>query len=394
MARKLASIVRIASCDPVQDTDRLSVARMEGKDWQVITGRGEFSPGDLALYCEIDSFLPADDKRFAFLHDRCLRKIVSKGGALLHQGVRIKTVKLRGVVSQGLLMPVPLFPEIQERIVESESTGELLFCADPDGEDAQWVPAIGADLTELLHVEHYDEVMEIYRPQTGCSVAGDAMGRFPTDWIPKTDAERIQNLSSYFTDEKLKGLSFEVSEKLDGSSVTMFYSRKIDWENPFGVCSRNLRLKPEDAKGAVPLAWQMAEKYSMQTKIQAANVASATELAFQGELVGPGVNGNRDKRREYEWVVFQVYDILNRKYLSPGEARFICEALGIPYVPVIEAEMPVFRKFADAASLLAYAEGRTKAGNEREGLVFKSTNTDGPRITFKAVSNRYLLKGE
>lgn len=392
MARKLASVVRIASCDPIPETDRLSVARMEGKEWQVVTGRDEFSPGDMAIYFEIDSFLRDDDKRYAFLHDRCLRKFVSKSGAVLHQGVRIKTVKLRKVISQGLLMPLNLFPEIEQRIVSSEVTGELLFCPDPEADGAEWVPAIGADLTELLHVEHYDEVEEALRPQMGVSVAADAMGRFPTDWIPKTDAERIQNLSGYFTDAKLKDMTFEVSEKLDGSSVTMFFSRKIDQENPFGVCSRNLRLKPQGEGGVVPLAWRMAEKYSMDTKIQAANVSSGTELAFQGELVGPGVNGNRDRRTEHEWFVFQIYDIVNRRYLTPSETRFICKTLEIPYVPVIEKYKPVFHDFADSASLLAYAEGKTASGHEREGLVFKSTSADGPRITFKAVSNRYLLK--
>ena len=112
MARKLASIVRIASVSPIPDADRLEVVEMEGKGWRVVTAKGEFHPGDLAVYFEIDSYLPPDDERYAFLRERCLRKFVSKGGSILREGLRIKTVKLRGVVSQGLVMPVAKFPEL------------------------------------------------------------------------------------------------------------------------------------------------------------------------------------------------------------------------------------------------------------------------------------------
>ena len=109
MARKLASIVEIESCDPIPDTERLSVATMKGKGWKVVTGRDEFHSGDLAVYFEIDSYLPSEDERYAFLKDRCLKRFVSKSGNVLREGIRIKTIKLRGVISQGLLMPLSAF---------------------------------------------------------------------------------------------------------------------------------------------------------------------------------------------------------------------------------------------------------------------------------------------
>ena len=109
MARKLASIVEIESCDPIPDTERLSVATMKGKGWKVVTGRDEFHRGDLAVYFEIDSYLPSGDERYAFLKDRCLKRFVSKSGNVLREGIRIKTIKLRGVISQGLLMPLSAF---------------------------------------------------------------------------------------------------------------------------------------------------------------------------------------------------------------------------------------------------------------------------------------------
>ena len=92
--RKLASIAEIASCDPIPDTERLSVATMAGKGWRVVTGRDEFRPGDLAVYFEIDSYLPPDDARYAFLHERCLKRFVSKGGGVLCASLEITHVQV------------------------------------------------------------------------------------------------------------------------------------------------------------------------------------------------------------------------------------------------------------------------------------------------------------
>ena len=109
--RKLASVVAIATAEPIPDTDGLDVVTMEGKGWRVVTSRGEFSPGDRAVYFEIDSALPADDDRYAFLHARCLKAWRDKHGKVLAQAVRIRTIRLRGVISQGLVMPIDRFPE-------------------------------------------------------------------------------------------------------------------------------------------------------------------------------------------------------------------------------------------------------------------------------------------
>lgn len=365
--RKLASVVEIASCEPIENTDRLSVATMKGKGWRVVTGRDEYKVGDKAVYFEIDSALPSDDPRYEFLRERCLRKFVSKSGQILKMVIRIKTVKLRGVISQGLLIGLSKYPELSNANV-------------------------GDDVTEVLEVEHYDEIAEALRPATGggSALSADAMGKFPSDFIPKTDEERIQNLAEYFT--TMKGRKFEVTEKNDGSSVTMFFSTTVDAESPFGVCSRNLRLKPQTAKGEIPLAWKMAHKYEIETKIAIANATLNTDLAFQGELVGPEVNGNRDLYTDWEWHVFKVYDIKAQRYLLPDVARQICSDVGLTYVPVIAEAKAVFDEFSAMDELLKFAEGKTGRGHEREGLVFKSC--DYPYVSFKAVSNRYLLKQE
>jgi len=384
--RKLASIVEVESSVPHPNADRLSIVTMNGNGWKVITGRDEFHEGDLAVYFEIDSYLPADDERYAFLRDRCLRKFVSKSGNVLREGIRIKTCKLRGEISQGLLMPLDKFIEITDNICGVEAEGEEMFNGNGETEHL-----VGADVTRILKVEHYDEIKAALAPQMSKSIPCDAkMSDFPTDFMPKTDEERIQNLTCYFT--TMKGRKFEVTAKDDGSSVVMFYSPMIDSENPFGVCSRNMRLKPVTDKGVVPLPWQMAKKYEAEVKIRAANGSCGSELAFQGELVGPGVNGNADRYTDFEWHIFKVFDIKKQEYLLPSDARFICNAIGFTYVQVVEEEFPVFDRMANLDELLKFAEGKTLRGNEREGLVFKTV--DRPYRTFKVISNRYLLKQE
>jgi len=368
MARKLASVVEIESVEPIPETERLSVATMHGKGWKVVVGRNDFRPGEKAVYFEIDSYLP-DEERYAFLRERCMRKFCTKGGEVLKQGLRIKTIKLRGVISQGLLMPATkeLFPE----------------CYDERG----FRCVFDADLTETLKVEHFDEVKAALVPAMGNPISAESAGSFPS-YVPKTDEERIQNLVEYFT--TMKNRTFEVTVKADGSSVTMLYAPNEDPEAPFKVCSRNLNLKPEKADGTKPLPWQMAFKYDVENKLRKYWEDHGVELAVQGELIGPGIQSNRDMLTEHEWRVFKIYDITNQRYLLPGIAKKVCDDLGLKYVTIVAESMPVFQKFRNVDELLLFAEGKTDRGNEREGLVFKTT--DEPYRTFKAVSNRYLLK--
>lgn len=361
--RKLASIVEIASCDPIPETDRLSVATMAGKGWRVVTGRDEFKPGDLAVYFEIDSYLPPDDARYDFLHGRCLKRFVSKGGGVLREGVRIKTAKLRGVISQGLLMPIAKFPE-----AAGMSTG--------------------ADLTALLKVDHYDEVKEMLQPAIGNPLNSEAMGDFP-GLIPKSDEERLQGLAEYF--ETMKGRRFEVTAKDDGSSATIFFSPTIDGSDPFGVCSRNLRLKRPDGGGKVSAFWQVEAKYGLEEKLRSIYEKDGRELALQGELVGPGINADRDRYPDFEFHVFRIWDLGAQAFLPPAERVALCAGHGIPHVQVIEPDFPFFDRITTMDEALKFAEGRTLRGNEREGIVMKAS--DGIDDThFKVVSNRYLLK--
>ena len=391
MARKLASIVEIESCDPIPDTERLSVATMKGKGWKVVTGRDEFKPNELAVFLEIDSFLNANDERYAFLKDRCLKRFVSKSGNVLREGIRIKTCKLRGVVSQGLLMPLDKFPEIKNRMRIFDGEDFLLLDPERDGQDNPCIELVGADVTSLLNVEHYDEVKEQLQPQSGNAMSADAKGIFPSSFIPKTDEERIQNLGDWF--DTMKGRKWQVSVKADGTSCTIAYSPTIDFEEPAIVCSRNLRLKkPTEETATVPIYWQMAFKYNILGKLAEALVGGM-EYAVQGEIVGPGIQKCRNKELEAQFKCFRIYDIANQKFLNPKETVAFCKEFDIPHVEVLETDYPFFDNITNMEDALKFAEGKTKEGNEREGVVCKICD-DGPYASFKIVSNEYLLKQE
>lgn len=363
--RKLASIVQIATSDPIPDSDKLSVVTMEGKAWRIVTGRDEFHPGDIAVYFEIDSALPVDDERYSFLHERCLRTWRDKRGReIWKQAVRIRTIKLRGVISQGLVMPIASFPELANK-------------------------AIGEDATDILRVEHYDEICAEMQERLDASKQaspGKQAGNFPAA-VPKTDEERIQNLADW--PSKLKGILWEVTEKKDGSSCTFCYFPSIDPEDPFAVCSRNFRLKREDIEDSA--WWQMAIKYNVESKLKMVYETTGRELALQGEVIGPGMNGNRDNLPEREFRVFRIWNIGQQQYMPSSERVELCFQLGIPHVPVLNPAMDVFTELPTVDDVLSFAEGLTDNGNEREGLVFKEADSTSPR-SFKAVSNRYLLK--
>ena len=268
--------------------------------------------------------------------------------------IRIKTIRLRGTLSQGVLLPISQFPELKD-------------CTE------------GTDVTNQLHVQHYDEISLPFQGNVVQLFSG-SRGPFPL-FIPKTDEERIQNLDAYF--ETMKGRCFEITAKDDGTSMTAYYSPSMHNSDPFRVCSRNYDLKPDEPSSL----WEIARKYRLEEKLK----STSRELAFQGELVGPGINGNNDLYTSFEWHVFRIWDISRACYLEARERRNLCAELGIPHVQVIDTCCRIFDCFSSMEKLLTFAEGKTLRGHEREGLVCKETGTEHP-VTFKVVSNRYLLK--
>lgn len=338
--RKLVTIRNIDSIRPIEGADAIVCARIGG--WDVVVKKDEFKEGDLCVYFEIDSFLPETDFRYQFLMKN---KITWNG----HVGARLKTIKLRGQVSQGLALPVSAFPEVMQ-----EFNGTIQ----------------DQDFAELLHVLKWEPVIP-------AQLAGKIRGNFP-HFIPKTDQERAQNIvNDIFYDLDRK---YEVSVKLEGSSMTVYKN-----DSDFGVCSRNLSLKMDDDTNAFV---SLAKKLELPEHL-------ANDFALQGELMGPGVQGNIEGFAENRFYVYDIWDIREQCYLNAHErVEFMTELMSltpeINHVPIIGIFSLRELGIENIDQLIAYADGPSINYKRREGLVFKEI--DRPSVSFKVISNDYLMK--
>lgn len=383
--RKLASIQKILNIRPIEGADRIMTAEVLG--WEVVVSKDEFKVGDLAVYFEIDSFLNSEDPRYASFEDR-----FTNWGT--KRGMKLKTIKLRKQISQGLLMPISKFDEIKN-------------------------PKEGDDVTELLKIEKWEPVEETRSNRGGGSGGGKP---FPS-FIQKTDQERVQN----YLRELPKHLdeTFEVTIKLDGSSMTVYsvskgspyydaalkmqtkkmtkFQRFVqsvkkwfgiykDPETVTAVCSRNLQLKELDGSNF----WNYVDQHKVITGIT--NPLVGRNLAFQGELIAPSIQQNYEKVNEAQYYIYDVFDIDKQEYLLPIVARDVTKRAGLQYVPVADERFDLKTLESNdmkvlTQKILDMAEGPgMNAGVKREGLVFKSN--ENKQFSFKAISNSYLLAKE
>jgi len=359
--RKLATIRVVDEVHKHPGADVLDLVRIGG--WQCVSKLGAFKAGDRCVYIEIDAFVPITHPAFAFLEKNAI-KWTGKIGA------RIKTIKLRGEISQGLVVPLYDFPDLQPH-----------YADEPEAED----------YAVLLGIEKWERTLS---PQ----LAGTARGNFPS-FLRKTDQERVQNYWNGFglrgqvdtveythpetgelvTYEKprkyIRDTPYEVTIKLDGSSMTVYYR-----DGEFGVCSRNLDLVETDGN----TFWRIATELDLRGKM----AALGRNLALQGELIGPGIQGNNESVAAPGFYVFDIFDIDAFKPLSAIERADVLTCLGgIKHVPVIETRHFDFATIEDA---LSYADGPSlNIDARREGVVFKSV--EDPEFSFKIVSNAYLL---
>ncbi len=334
--RKLATIRRIDAIDPIPGADAIEVATVGG--WKVVVKKGEYTAGDLAVYLEVDSWVPTTLAPFltkAGHHPKVFEGI---------EGERLKTIRLRGQLSQGLLLPTTV------------------------AYDWDVVPEADEDVTEHLGIVKWERAVP-------AQLAGLVKGNFPT-LIPKTDQERVQNLVKEIG--ACQGMRYEQTEKLEGSSMTCYQLK-----GEFGVCSRNLDLKRDENNSF----WATAIAEDIEAKMRA--VDEYWDFAIQGELIGPGVQDNIYKLSRLEFRVFDVYNIQQGEYLKPHARRALIERMGLKHVPVLHGEFTLTNTVEE---LIEAADGKSVmgdiAGPLREGVVYKQV--DGG-MTFKVISNKYLL---
>lgn len=339
--RKLATIEHISALRPHPNADSLERATVRG--WQVCIKKGELRAGDRCVYCEIDSVLP-ERPEFEFLRDRKFR---------------IKTIRLRGELSQGICFPLAVLEVPFNDGGWSNRLGLGYW-------EMEW--RVGQDVTELLGVT-------LYQPPMPACLGGDVAGPFPS-FIPKTDCERIQNHPWIL--EELNGLEWAATEKLDGSSGTFFWK-----DDALHVCSRNWEQKESDRNAF----WQAARRQGL------ADILRGTPLAIQGELLGPGIQGNRYRALQPTLYVFDVYDWQQSSYLDFLDYRLFCEQHDLECVPLTAYGS----RLRDLASILREAEGESELfPTPREGVVWRPCKERDSyrmgRVAFKAISNTFLLK--
>jgi RNA ligase (TIGR02306 family) len=345
--RKMAEIVRIKEVIPHPNADLLDIAKVGG--WNVVVKKGDFSAGDMAIYFSIDSWIPHK-----------LAPFLSNGNEPREyngvKGERLRTVKLRNVISQGLLLKLSDIPRNVFAIVNSE-TGEAYYVDEVDWKE-------GEDLTNDLNIQKWEAPIP-------AQLVGQVRGPFPTQYMPKTDQPRIQS----FYDEIVEfgsDKTYEKSMKIDGTSFTIF---KVD--NELRCCSRNLELK-------------INEENANNTLIKIANEIGhkiPNNMAFQMEVYGEGIQGNKEKIKGQTYAIFDVYDIENQCYVSPVDRRNLCKTLELNHVPVLEENAPMPNSVEEA---LTNATGPSINSKLREGIVYKCN--EDPSFSFKAISNEWIFK--
>lgn len=358
MERKLAHVEKIVAINPIDGADKIEVATVLG--WQCVVRKGEYKVGDLCCYIEIDSILPAIPY-FEFMQERHFR---------------VRTIKLRKQISQGLVVPLVDLVQINSKL-------DIRDTAFHEGED----------LTEYLGITKYLSPSEREADEQPVSKKKhSAFTKFMTrfgwyrkltkqrsksfpDWIKKTDEERVQNMPLVVNSDK----TFYVTEKVDGQSATYWYKKQM-FGGEFGICSRNIRKFEWDNSN-----WsRVAKLFHIKDKLK----RYRKDVAIQGEIIGPSIQGNKYRVNDFKFYVFNVFDIKNKKYFNIEQIIEFCREVGLSYVPVITTCTAIRDTIS---AIVEHSKGSSILNNkvQREGLVWRSN--DG-LISFKVINPDFLLK--
>jgi len=370
--RHLATIRKIKEIYPIPNADKIEVAVIDG--WQCVVSKDDnFKVGDLVVYIEIDSILPAIPE-FAFMEKR---------------KYRVKTIKLRGQVSQGLALPLSILDIFPEKKMVA--------------------PNEGADVTEFLGIKKFDP--EAAREKVWWQKLAiqnkvvfpwwlkpfkrfkfirnwwikkhRAVDDFP-DFIKKTDEERIQNMPILFEQLKKHGTVLTVTEKLDGTSATYFLNG-----DKFGVCSRNKWLLKEDDSPY----WHVARNYRIEDFLRGLRYSFANKpklLVIQGEIIGHGIQGNKYHRSDLALYAFNF--IIDGKRVNYND---MCEYLECSAIsPVPDLGFIIIQPDWEIKDIVECSKGVSKFRNEkeqREGIVCRN---ELEHASFKVINPDFLLKEE
>ena len=368
--RKLASIQKIKNIQPIPDADKIEVATILG--WAIVVQKDLYKTGDLVCYVEIDSLLPKIEE-FAWLGEQNFNKEFDR--------YRIRTRKLRGQISQGLLIP---YEEVRNIIIKYN----YLNLSQEQLEKR---------LTEMLEGDNITALLDIIKWEESIKETSDGTSK-QYEWkIPKTDEERIQSNPEYT--EIMKDKPYYITCKLDGTSATYILEKNGETgEIEFNICGRSICYNQynEDGTKNTGKYAQIAEIYCIERKLRDYYKKNGILIALQGELIGQNIQSNKMRITGKDFYVFNVLfrnnDSLEYKKMGYPESKLFVEGLKMKFVPIIE-EGKAFSYSQE--ELLEKAKGKYKeffenadSNQAREGIVIRSMDN---AISFKAINNDYLL---
>lgn len=339
--RKLATLQAVKEIIPIENADAIEIAKVMG--WDVVVKKNEFKTGDLGVFFEIDSFLP-EIERYEFMRDSSF-----KNNPLVGRGFLVKTRKLRGVFSQGLLLPLDKFPEIDFTGME-----------------------IGTDLTKELNVKEFEAT-------EGTDIFGNTIERFHPI-IQKTDELRLQ--SAGYLGEALKGHPYYISEKIEGTSGT------LSSENGnIRIFTRNNEIKDEKKS----LLWNLVRNKGIIDVLK-----NCEDIFLQFEIYGPKIMGNKLKVDKLDFRFFNLGNPKTGEYYDFADWDEILERTKLKNVVQSVKILEKGDNFQYSLDeLQEISNGNYDNAGQREGIVIRpqrEMKVNGERLSFKVLNNKYLLK--
>ena len=376
--RNLVTIQTVKDVEPIPGKDRIVLASFVSVGWKVIVGV-DTKPGDKMVYCEPDTVLPVRPE-FEFLRSRCYNE--------KWNGFRIKQMKMAGVMSYGLAIPIKDVPGVSEKFCNGKDlTTEIgAIKYDPELLEEQKEGSkkkYNFLLRILFHIpafkEWYFHRNKAYWPK----------------FVSKTDETRVQTLQYVFND--LQNKMVFITEKVDGQSATFALKDGL-----FYVCSRNLCITKDKIRSLKRYAQQQskyletAKKFDIAAKLKKYKKDTGHDIYIQGEQMGPGIQGNKYGFDSLRFFVFNVFDITSGVYLNGNDTRNFCQEYGFDMVPFVYEGQFTWKTTEE---LLEFTKGNSKLYPiPREGIVIRSQKTLPPasgmslQYSFKAINPDFLIK--
>lgn len=375
MSRKLASIQIINDIKPIPNADRIELAFVLG--WEVVINKNEFQIGDKAVYIEVDSILPPKPE-FEFLKDR---------------KYRIRTIKLKKQISQGICFPLNILP-INKKYNVGDDVTDIIGIIKYDPEKVEEEKELYND-NKNRKLNFIDKIFKRYKWYRKLFLESTKKKYSWPSFISKTDEERIQNMPEVC--EKYKDIEFSATEKLDGTSCTFFIKKDktsfLKTNYQYGVCSRNMQRKENpNCK-----YWKMFKQYNFQSilknmfemrndKRKIGYVENLDNIVIQGEIIGPNIQGNKYKLTVNEFRVFNIK--INGKLLSNSEIFNICVIYNLHYVPIVFENFKLKLNVHDNV-ILSQGYSLINPDIPREGIVIRNNEYN---VSFKIINPEFLLK--